>query len=273
MSFKENLLKKISIQRLSRKVMESMGPPDSGRKIDKEAMRELLSMSTFRLKKERDLDLYLKEAGDLPTDIVVLDNELGLYHTTPTDVALRKSPTVKEMVSIRNAIKILNDKDVLICKKQATVEHLQKELIDGLDLAFSPADIESIVKDGMDSLDNHYSEGVVECLMLLAEVLDYQPAPKAFAIRHHTLLGAMGHTSGGEALFGPMVIYSHIQNTLRLIDRKIGAYAKAEIEQLRQEITSDSPPALAGADVLRYLKDQVLQPNIGSNPSHKRPLD
>jgi hypothetical protein len=268
MSFKENLLKKISIQRLSKKVTESMGSPDSGRRIDKQAMRELLAMSAYRLKKERDLDLYLKSEADSATDILVLDNELGLYHTTVADVVLRKSPTVKEMVSIRNAIKILNDKDVLVCKKQATVERLQKELIDGIDLTFDAADIEAIVKDGMDSLDNHYSDGVVECLMLLAELLGYQPAPKAFAVAHHTILGAMEHAPVGEVYFGPIVVYSHTHNTLRLLDRKIGAYAKAEIDRFREEIDSESPAGPAGGDVLHHLKDQVLQQksSIVSNP-------
>lgn len=259
MSFKENLLKKINIRQLSIKVIESMGPPDSGRKIDKPAMRALLEMSAYRPQKERDLDLYVKGPADSKTDIIVLDNELGLYHTTVTDVALRKSPTVKEMVRIRNAIKILNDKDVLVCKKQVTVEGLQKELIDSLNLDFGAADIEAIVKDGVDSLDNHYSEGVVECLMLLAELLSYQPPPKAFAISHHTILGAMDHAPGGEARYGPMVVYHRMQNTLRLIDRRIGAYAKAEIEEFRKQIATASPDGPFGADVLGYLKDQVLK--------------
>ena len=41
MSFKDNLLKKIRINQLSRKVLTSIGPAESGLKIDKEAMRRL----------------------------------------------------------------------------------------------------------------------------------------------------------------------------------------------------------------------------------------
>ncbi len=42
MSFKENLLKKIKIDRISKVVLASIGPLDSGRKIYKETMRDLL---------------------------------------------------------------------------------------------------------------------------------------------------------------------------------------------------------------------------------------
>ena len=61
MSFKENLLKKIKIDRISKVVFASIGTPDSGKKIDKEKMRELLEMSPYKFRHERDLDLYIKE--------------------------------------------------------------------------------------------------------------------------------------------------------------------------------------------------------------------
>ena len=47
MSFKENLLKKIQIDALAKRVISSLGPPDSGMRIDKEAMRSLLEMSIY----------------------------------------------------------------------------------------------------------------------------------------------------------------------------------------------------------------------------------
>ena len=53
MSFKENLLNKMKINRLARKVLTSFGPPESGSKIDKEAMRSLLEMSPYRYHRER----------------------------------------------------------------------------------------------------------------------------------------------------------------------------------------------------------------------------
>ncbi|MCK5419492.1 MAG: hypothetical protein KAI93_13315 [Desulfobacterales bacterium] len=60
MSFKENLLAKIKINGLAAKVIDSIGPAESGRKIDKETMRSLLEMSPYQYQKARDLDLYVE---------------------------------------------------------------------------------------------------------------------------------------------------------------------------------------------------------------------
>jgi predicted transcriptional regulator YdeE len=68
MSFKENLLTKIKINRLAYKVIASIGPVESGSKVDKEAMRSLLEMSPYQHQKARDLDLYGQRTADLSDD-------------------------------------------------------------------------------------------------------------------------------------------------------------------------------------------------------------
>jgi len=75
MSFKKNILKKIKINKTARQVIVSIGPPDSGRKIDKDAMRRLLEMSPYTHRKERDLDLYLEDTAQEKKKILVLDND------------------------------------------------------------------------------------------------------------------------------------------------------------------------------------------------------
>ena len=52
MSFKANLLKKIRIDTLANKAISSFGPPDSGMRIDKDAMASLLEMSEYTHKKK-----------------------------------------------------------------------------------------------------------------------------------------------------------------------------------------------------------------------------
>jgi len=107
MSFKENLLKKIRIDKLADQIISTIGPIDSEKKVDKQAMRTLIEMAPYEMRKERDLELYIKKNGpEEKKRILVLDNDLSIYHTNMEDVALRKSPTVKEMVSIKNIIKI-----------------------------------------------------------------------------------------------------------------------------------------------------------------------
>jgi hypothetical protein len=82
MSFKENLLKKIEIDKLTTTVLESIGPPGGERKIDKETMKQLLEMSPYRYQRERDLDLFIQEVDSGRGKILVLDNELPIYDTT-----------------------------------------------------------------------------------------------------------------------------------------------------------------------------------------------
>ena len=68
MGFKENILKKIRIDRLAQQVMDSIGSYDSGKKIDKKIMRQLLKEAAYEYKKRRDLDLYIKQEASGPED-------------------------------------------------------------------------------------------------------------------------------------------------------------------------------------------------------------
>jgi hypothetical protein len=259
MSFKENLLKKIQIDALAKTVISSWGPPDSGMKIDKDAMRRLLDMSSYTHQRKRDLDLYVDDDDSEKKKILVLDNELPIYLTTIEDVVLRKSPYIKEMVSIRNAIKILKDSDVKISIKDASVNAVQKECIDRLDLSYNEADLEEIATEGAASLENKYVAGVTEGLALIAELLEYRPPPKAFSIRHHEIFGAITEKHAGEVLYGPIVIFSLIDNTLKLIESPISSFDKKKLDYVRQVAAGNEKADIEGQDVFRYLKDAVLK--------------
>lgn len=244
---------------MSKKVLGSIGPPGSERKTDKATMRRLLEMSPYTPHQKRDLDLYIKGNPEEKGEILVLDNELAIYHTTADDVALRKSPTIKEMVSIRNAIKILSDSDVVISKREESVNTIRQECIDLLDLSFNQADIEEIEKEGSASLENGYSAGVIESLALFAELLDFSPPPKAFKMRHYEIMGRLTKKAGGERVFGPAVIYSLAHNTLKLIEKKLGSYNKGEMEYFRQVIAQNEDASKEGPDVFQYLKEAVIE--------------
>ena len=232
MSFKDNLLKKIQINTLTQKVISSWGQPGSGMRIDKDAMRTLLEMSIYSHQEKRDLDLYVADSEGGQNKILVLDNELPIYLTTVDDVVLRKSPNVKEMVSIRNMIKILKDSDVKISTKGESVKTVQKECIELLDLSYNEADIEEIAKEGAASLESGYAEGIMECLVLFSELLGYRPPPKAFTIRHYEISGVLAEKDAGEVLFGPIVIFSRIDNSLKLIEAPISSFDKEKLDYL-----------------------------------------
>ncbi|OQX27185.1 MAG: hypothetical protein BWK80_06580 [Desulfobacteraceae bacterium IS3] len=270
MSFKENLLRKIQIDETVKKLAAGIGTPDSGLKIDKTMLRGLLETGPRKFRKERDLELYVLEN----TNILVLDNELALYKTTPEDVALRKSPTVKEMVNIRNIFKILNDKDVIVSKREDSLETVRKECIAMLDLSFDIKDLEGIEADGIASLKREYADGVVESLLLFRELLGYVPAPKAFQISNHYIIGKSEKKDSGELLFGPAVIYSFIHNSLKLIDKQISSFSKditaallktekSDIQDSSQDISAEahgctSMPLPQGAAVFAYLREEAV---------------
>ena len=259
MSFKENLLKKIEIDKLTTTVLNSIGPPSGERKIDKQAMKQLLEMSPYGYQRERDLDLYIQPVDTDRGKILVLDNELPIYDTTIEDVVMRKSPTIKEMVSIRNAIKILKDSDVKISTKEDSLKTVQKECIDLLDLSFTESDIQDIEADGVKSLERDYTEGVIECLTLFADLLGFKPPPKAFKMRHHEIIGGSEIRESGEVLYGPIVVYSLIENEIKLIDEQIASFDKGKIENFQSIFSGNQEASKQGAEVFAYLKEAVLK--------------
>jgi hypothetical protein len=259
MSFKENLLKKIKINQLSSNVLASIGSSESGLKIDKDAMRSLLEISPYQYQKQRDLDLYVQKLEGEKNRILVLDNELPIYETTVEDVLIRKSPYTKEMLSIRNIIKILKDSDVKTSRKQESLESVQKECIDGLDLTYDTSDIETIAREAADSLENGYIDGILESLSLFAVMLNYQPPPKAFRIRHHEIFGALAKEQSGEFLYGPAVILSRITNTLVMVEDTISSFDKGRIAHFLKIAQGEEKASIEGAEVFQYLKVSVIK--------------
>jgi hypothetical protein len=259
MGFVENLRKKIEIDRTVSLILGAWGPAGSGRRIDKETVRGLLEMGPFRHEQIRDLDLYYLREGEGEDNqwILVLDNELPIFQTTADDVAMRRSPLIKEMVSIRNAIKILSDKDITVSKREDSLKRVQKMLVGSLDLSFTPSDVEQIADDGAASLEKNYDEGVNDSLELFAELLDYQPAPKAFKIPHYDIYGAVEQGPAGEQRFGPMVIFSRIRNELRLLEQGVSSRNANGIEWIGQVARGKEPADREGNEVFDWLKSQV----------------
>ncbi|MGE0086950.1 MAG: hypothetical protein AB7S75_21305 [Desulfococcaceae bacterium] len=259
MPFKENLLKKIRINTLAQNVGNSIAPSGSEKRMDTETMRRLLEIGEYAHHRERDMELYILEDSESEKKrILVLDNDLPIYNTTIADVAMRKSPTVKEMVSIRNAMKILSDSDVVESRKEQSLQSIQQQCIDRLDLSFEPSDLDEIEKDGAVSLEKAYADGVTEALDLFAELLAYVPAPEKFRLSNYKIMGHLQKKDTGELLFGPVVIYSLIHNTLRLTDQTLSSLNKDDAEMISKITAEKIKPAREGAQVFAFLKEAVL---------------
>lgn len=258
MSFRENLEKKMEIDRLAEQVRRSLAPSDGALRIDGEAMRALLDMSRFQHLRERDLDLYvLEDPIDGPL-VLVLDNGLGLYRTSVDDVVLRKSPTLKEMVKIRNAIKILSDKDVVLSRKTDTLDRVQTELIDALDLSFTAADIEALTADGQAALRNNYGEGVIEIMALFCELLGFEEAPKPFQAPHHLVWGKVQPMADDRLQMAPIILFDRLHNRLKMITTPIETLDKAGMTHWQQVIKGEAKADLEDAAVFDALAEQTL---------------
>lgn len=258
MRFKDNLLKKIEIDRLAEKVFDTIGPPDSGIRADLEAMSKLLEMGSYQAIKERDLTLYILEGTAEHGRLFVLDNELAIYDTSAEDVGIRKSPTVKEMVTIRNIKKILVDSDIVVSKKEASVKTIQKACIDMLDLSYDASDIEAIASEGIHALEVGNTEDVRESLILFSELLGYQSAPKPFELDHHDILGHLSRGDNNELFIAPVIIYSPFDNRIRLLDIKIGSFDKEKIELIQNVVDGAQHEVMEGRDVFQYLSQAVV---------------
>jgi len=260
MSFKENLKKKMLIDTLSRTMSQSIGSPEMPWKVDKETMRRLLSLSPFVLEKRRDLELYFRQVEPGIGEILVLDNELPLYgKTTLDDVTLRKSPKLKEMISIRNAIKILHQSDVIMSKGRDALRYVHDRALDLLDLRFEEKDIEEIVNDGIDALERGDSEAVMETLDLFVELLGYESVPAAALVNDYVMFGSRHEAEDKREAFGPIIMYNDRTNTLRLVKETVHVDDPVGQELIPRVALGEVEPDAEGYLVFRFLKEVVMK--------------
>ncbi len=256
MSFKENLLKKIRLDRNRDDVLRSLGAASGIVKVDRHSMRYMLGESGHRHIQLRNIDMFVQEDA-VETEknhIFVLDNELAVYNTTVNDVLLRKEPTLKEMISIRNAIKILNDSDVVVSKKEVSVENIYQKCLAGIDLTFTAEDIKQLGYDGRAAVEWKDSEVIKETLILFGELLSFTEAPKALKAEHMTIYG----NSKDEEVFGPVVIYNLADDSLKLVQENINIKDKENVELFHNVIKGLRDASLQGPGVIKYLADAVM---------------
>jgi hypothetical protein len=260
MSFIENLKQKILIDTLAKTVSQSIGAPGVYRKIDKETMRRLLSLSPFVLEKRRDLDLHFRELEPGIGEVLVLDNELPLYgNTTLDDVTLRKSPDLKEMISIRNVIKILNDSDILMYKGREALRYVQDRALDLLDLRYEEGDIQEMADKGLEAFVRGDSERVMEMLDLFVEILGYESVPAEALVNDYVVFGACYRDEGGKEAFGPVVMYNDRTNTIRLIKTRVPMGDPIQGAVIPGVALGEVEPDAEDYAVFEFLKKEVLK--------------
>jgi hypothetical protein len=270
MAFRENLLKKIDIETMTETVKNSLGTYDNPAKLDRQTLKKLLEKTSFKPLELRNLEMFVDKTPDGKDEILVLDNDLPIYHTTPEDVVLRKSPTIKEMVNIRNAMKILNDKDVLVSKKEVSLARIQRECLGALDLSFTRKDIEDIERQGIDSLERDDPEGLREALVLYAEILGLKPVPAKFRMNHHELWARTETLADGQVSMEPVVMVNLMTNTLKIQDVRIKGSQRETMEALKALSSGNQQASGQGKQVFEQLTRKVAD-QFGD--SGKLPVD
>jgi hypothetical protein len=260
MSFVENLKRKILVDRLTRTASQSVGAPGVHRKVDKEAIRKLLSLSPFVFEKRRDLDLYFRELEPGLGEILVLDNELPLYgKTSLDDVALRRSPELKEMVNIWNIVKILKDSDILICKGREALSYVHDRTLELLDLRYEAKDIEAMADEGLEALARTDLEAVMETLDLFVEILAYEPVPAEVLVNDYVMFGANRKDERGKELWAPIVMYNDRQNALRVIKRPMVLSDPVERDIVARVALGEIEADAEEFAVFPFLREEVLK--------------
>ena len=173
-SFKENLKAKIRLDSLLEKLLVTMREPPGRWWLDKVRTRELLDMTDLVYRKVSSLHLYVRPLDGELMEVLVFDNELPIYHTSVADVLLRKSPHWKQMFSIRNIKKIMNDYDVIISKGKDSLRRLHANALLQLDLIYDGDDIAFLLEEAREGLDMKYIGQLQESFELFFELLDFK---------------------------------------------------------------------------------------------------
>ncbi len=257
MSFKENLLRKIKLDQLRSRVLSSIGSSGSGVKVDKQSMKYLLNEAGLLSTRLRNIDMYISDDAGSDNNIFVLDNELAIYNTSINDVALRKEPTLKEMISIKNAIKILNDSDVIVSKREKSVETIYNKGLLNLELSFTSDDIKQLEYDGRAAVEWKDSESLLEILSMFSELLDYKPEPKVLKLEHTYIRGGR-LLEKNEELFGPVVIYSIANDSIKMIKKNIDIKNTESVKYFHEIARGSLDAFCEGPSVIKFLAGEVL---------------
>lgn len=220
MGFKENLKAKIDLDRLFRKILYTIKEPPETKWVDKELAREILDMTDFKHEEERKLDFYIRPLKDEVMEVLVLDNELPIYHTTVEDVALRKSPHWQEMFSIRNVKRIMNDQDVIVSKGKESLGRVYAVALAKLDLAYTLDDLEQLIEDARRGMEHGSAEEIRDSLELFFELIGFQPVYFEILEPDLEFFGRPVPESGAAPSFEHLIIFN--EGTLSVALRKGG---------------------------------------------------
>lgn len=259
MSFRENLETKLEIDRMVRSLYASLRETPGQRQLDKNLMRALLLKTDFTKRKARDLEIYVRPLQGETMEILVFDNELAIYHSTVDDVALRKSPQWKEMFSIRNVQKILNDQDVVVSKGKASIRRIYGTALSGLDLSYTEKDMVALVVDARQALEQKSLGGIEEALGIFSEVLGFEAVNLPVLPDDIQAFARPKVNGGGPSLLEHLILLSQERLWIALQRGTFSPENEFDLAKIEAYARGESPPDLEGASVFQFLADLALK--------------
>ena len=267
MSFKENLKAKINLDRLLQKLVSTIREPPGKRWVDKVLTQELLDMTDFKHKKVSYLHLYIRPLEGEIMEVLVFDNELPIYHTTVADVALRKSPHWKQMFSIRNIKKIMNDQDVIISKGKESLKRLHANALALLDLTYSRDDLTLLLDDASQGLDQKSIAQIQESFDLFFELLDFQPVSLGVLEQDLQIFARPELDGVAVPAFEDLILFDEKTLSLGLKKGAFSPQSDLALAWVIKYARSEEPADLKGIDVFKFLGDLALD-KARSSSSH-----
>jgi hypothetical protein len=259
MSFKENLKAKIKLDRLLRKISATIREIPGQRRLDKRLTQELIDMTDLEYKKVRDLHLYVRPFEGEIMEVLVFDNELPIYHTTVDDVALRKSPEWKEMFSIKNIKRVMNDQDVIVSKGKESLKRIYASAVALLDLTYKRDDLAVLVADGRQGLEQKSLEKVQESFDLFFELVDFQPVSLG-VLEHDLQIFARPKTNGGKAtVFENPVFFDEESFSLGLRKGTFSPQKDLDLAWVMQYAQGEKAADLQGVEVFEFLAELAME--------------
>jgi len=259
MSFKENLKAKIKLDKLVHRLVSTMREPPGKRWLDKALTRELLEMTTLKYQKVRDLPLYIGPLEGEIMEVLVLDNELPIYHTTVDDVALRKSPYWQQMFSIKNVRKIMNDQDVIASKGKESLKRLHASALELLDLHYSRDDLAPLLEDARQALERKSIAQIKETLDLFLNLLDFQPVSLEVPERYLQIFARLKLSGGAIPAFEHLILFNEENLTLDLKKGTFSPQNDSDIAWVIQYARGEETADLQGIGVFEYLVELALE--------------
>jgi hypothetical protein len=259
MSFKENLKAKIKLDKLLQRLISTMREPPGRRWLDKVLTQELLDMTDLEQKKVRDLHLYVRPLEGEIMEVLVLDNELPIYHTTVADVALRKSPYWQQMFSIRNIKKIMNDQDVIISKGKESLKRLHVNALALLDLSYDRDDLALLLEDARQGLERKSVVQIQESFDLFFELLAFQPVPLGMLERDLQIFARPKPNGGVVPTFEHIILFDEGNLSLGLKKGAFSPQSDSDVAWVMQYVRGEETADLQGIEVFEFLTELALE--------------